>query len=206
MRGKGEGMTHKKMGDFVKRLLLEMKFNPVVRDYAVHHQDSNSENEWLRRPQGVYHEWDVCGFTWFINQDTGEKTKFKYYVDIDGEWHGPKRQRNKDENADLALSEYYKKHPEKGHYMSIRLQKEMVLVAMKDDSYRDTLCLQLFPNLPGSPVSFLPHMVKELQEEKIRGDLQDDCCDDNPVDDGQPDEQKEWQDVEGIEQEMYPID
>jgi hypothetical protein len=196
MRGKGEGKMHISMNSFVKGIMLQMKYNPVAERFAIHHQDSNSENEWLRRPQGVYHEFDLCGFT--VTKGLNEEVqKFKLFVEIDGEWHDNQLQKNKDETAQIMLEEYYKAHPDKGKYALIRLKKDDVKAAMSSGDH-DSLCLKLFVNLPGSPITFLPHMVKELQEENAR---EDDIAD---VNDGQPDEAKEWEDFEGVEQDMYP--
>lgn len=157
------------MNSFVKGIMIQMRFHPVQERFAFHFQDNNSENEWIRRPQGWFHQVDVAGTTWYIHPQTQKKIKFKHLVELDGESHNYKRQQNKDETSEYMIAAYYTKYPIMGEYVLTRIKKEVVVEAMKSGNH-DQLCLRLFVNLPGSPITFLPHMVKELKEEKIRDD------------------------------------
>ena len=151
MRYKGEGTTHTNMRWFIRDVMVMMGYDEVHMHYPIHHYDPFSENEWIRRNKygkmGVYHEFDDAGITYNHYDTILGRVRFVHFIEIDGEWHDTREQKNKDDTAEEALREYYKKHHHGRGYRLTRLKKPFVLEAMKTHDLRE-LTQEL--DLPGS--------------------------------------------------------
>jgi hypothetical protein len=130
MKGKGEGKTHIAMNTFVYELMKEMGYIDVRERYPIRHKNPNSDNEWIAKGLADYHEVDVHGAQ-IMHLKDGNVLYFKTYVEIDGEWHDNKIQKNKDKTAEQLINEYHDANPKLGKHRIIRLKKPVVLKAMK---------------------------------------------------------------------------
>lgn len=130
MKYKGEGKTHINMTDFVFDVMIDMEYLDVRKRYPIFYQNKNSDNEWIASERGVYHEVDVAGAQVLL-QENGKMIFHRTYVEIDGEWHDNKIQKNKDDTAEQMIKEYHESDPCLGHYRIIRIKKAVVLEAMK---------------------------------------------------------------------------
>lgn len=118
-RYKGEGKSHLSAKEYVAALLKEEEYQVITEHYE-YARNPKSENEWIRKGWG--HDFDIFA----VKYNKQNKPIF-LFVEIDGEIHDKKRQKNRDENAEEVLRENYKNQT----FILARLHKDTVLKDMK---------------------------------------------------------------------------
>lgn len=130
LRGKGEGKTHRDMTSFIRELMEEMGYIDVTERHPVKHRNPDSDNEFIASEHGWYHETDVHGAQ-ILHYPNGDVFYFHTYVEIDGESHDNKKQKNKDKTSEQMIHEYHNAYPKLGGHRIIRIKKSVVLKSMK---------------------------------------------------------------------------